>query len=508
MKKIVYLLAITAFAWACNKTPENPSIAPYVETNEENAGIWKTYILANSTEIAVPAPTATTSAAYQAELEALRAKMSDATADDIKAVHYWGSNATLRWHEIARELAADYNLAPNYNADGTYPVPDAANPTAYPRFPFANPPYASRAFALLAVVQYDALVSCFRAKNEYKRQAPYLGDTGIEPQLPANDLPSYPSEDAVIAAASREVLKFLFPGEIDYLDGRSTEHKNTRLWGGMNVQSDIDAGDSLGAAVAKRVIAYAKTDKMGAANKQADFPLLQADAKARGFEQQWRSLEIPARPPLLPFYGNVKTWNFDEATKVAIRPEAPPLPGSTAFQKDMDELLDMSKDRTKEQYRIAQYWADGGGSYTPPGHWNRIAGELILEKQFNELRTARAMALVATAVQDAGILCWHTKYYYLTQRPTDVDGSIKTGTGIPNFPGYISGHSTFSSAAATVLSYLFPEKEAELNSTAKEASESRIYGGIHFRIDCEVGLESGKKVGAFAVERGKTDGSE
>ena len=512
MTKNAYLFILFAlFTWtACNKTPENTAIAPYEETSlDANGGTWKTYVVANGSEIAVPAPTDAASDAYKAELDALKATMSNATAENKEAVQYWGGNGTLRWHEIARELAANYNAAPNYNAEGTYPVPDAANPTVYPRFPFANPPYASRAFALLAVAQYDALVTAWHAKFAYNRPAPFNQTAaGITPLLPTNDLPSYPSEDAVLAAAAREVLKFLFPGEVDYLNERATEHKNTRLWGGMNVQSDIDAGDSLGVAIAKRIIAYAKTDKMGASNNQADFPLLQADATARGFTNQWRSLEIPVRPPLLPFFGNVKTWNFDEAEKVAIRPAAPFLPGTPEFQKDLDEMHEIVKNRTKEQYRIAAYWADGTGSYTPPGHWSRKASELILENKWNEIRSARAMALTTTAVQDAGIVCWNTKYYYLTQRPTDVDGALKTSTGIPNFPGYTSGHSTFSAAAAEVLSYLFPSNAAELSDMAKDASNSRIYGGIHFRIDCEVGLESGKKVATYAVARGRNDGSE
>jgi membrane-associated phospholipid phosphatase len=88
-----------------------------------------------------------------------------------------------------------------------------------------------------------------------------------------------------------------------------------------------------------------------------------------------------------------------------------------------------------------------------------------------------------------------------------MDPSIKTNTGVPNFPAYISGHSTFSAAAATVLSYINASRANAYDAMAKEASVSRLYGAIHYRSDCEVGLIQGKKVGDFAVARGKTDGA-
>ncbi|HRI61816.1 MAG TPA: vanadium-dependent haloperoxidase, partial [Saprospiraceae bacterium] len=154
------------------------------------------------------------------------------------------------------------------------------------------------------------------------------------------------------------------------------------------------------------------------------------------------------------------------------------------------------------------YWADGVGTYTPPGHWNRRAAQLIYEKQLNEIRAARVMALLNTAMEDAGIACWETKFYYLLPRPTEVDPSVTTATGIPNFPAFASGHSTFSAAAAEVLSYVFPDHATDLQGMAQEAANSRIYGCIHYRFDSEEGLKHGKKIGEFAVERGKADGSE
>lgn len=507
--RILFCFALLILFNQCNKTIENPVYEAYPETSlDAGAGDWKTYVLANGSEIAVPAPEDAASVAYQAELTDLKAKMAAATTVQQDLARHWGANGVSRWHEIACELAAQYNVPPNYNADGTYPAPDPLNPTVYPRFPFANPPYASRAFALLAVAQYDALVTAWHAKFQHNRLAPYKNDATIQPLIPANDLPSYPSEDAVVAAASRELLKFLFPGEKEKVSALAEEHKNSRLWAGANVQSDLSAGDSLGRMVANRIIAYAKADKMGMANNQAGYQSLKDDATARGITRLWTSRDVPARPPMLPFFGNVKTWNLDFATMVSIRPAAPPQPGTPAFETALNELRDMAKNRTREQFRITTFWADGVGTYTPPGHWNRRASELIAEKQLNEIRAARVMALVNTAMQDAGIACWDTKFYYLLPRPTEIDPSVTTATGIPNFPAFASGHSTFSAAAAEVLSYLFPDHSTDLNAMAEEAANSRIYGCIHYRFDSEEGLIHGKKIGAFAVQRGQTDGSE
>jgi hypothetical protein len=503
------LIGLLVFLTRCDKTVDLPGLEPYAETSlDANGGTWKTFNLANGQELAVPAPTDVASAEYLAELQEVKNLSGQATTEQQQAARFWGAGAVLRWHEIARELAAQYNVPPNYNADGTYSAPDPMNPGAYPRFPFANPPYASRALALLSVAQYDGLVAAWHHKYQYNRRAPYHQDASLESLLPVTELPSYPSEDAVIAAASREVLKFLFPNEKALIDEKAGEHMDSRLWAGANVRSDLEAGEALGQEVAARIIAYAKTDGMSGANKQADLHLLVEDAEARGITNQWKSLDIPYRAPMLPFYGRVKTWNLTSAEMLAIRPEAPPQPGTPDFQKALDELREIAENRTREQYRITAFWADGVGTYTPPGHWDRVAAGLIYDNRMNELRAARTMALLNTAVQDAGISCWDTKFYYMLPRPTQVDPSITTATGIPNFPAYTSGHSSFSAAAATVLSYLFPDQAAEMRALAQEAADSRVYGGIHYRFDSEIGLRCGDLVGAFAVTRGQNDGSE
>jgi len=490
---------------SCDKTIEEVQRIAYTPAStDDNASTWKTYLSA-PTDVTLATPVSTTSADYTAELVNLKSVSNSLSREQQEAVVYWGAGAVYRWNEIARELAARYNLAPASTAAGVYPVPNAADPTADPRFPFANPPYTARMLASLSVAHYDALVATWSFKYKFKRLAPSKVDATVKVALPESVLPTYPSEDAVVAAASAVILKAMFPGEVAFIDAKVAQHRASRLWGGMNVESDLLAGADLGSQVAAKVMVRARADGMGAANNQALTAGMVTAAKERGQTEVWVSQESPLRPPMLPNYGAVQLWNFDRATLAKLRPAAAPLPGSDQFNKELAELQDINKNQTREQARIASYWADGAGSYTPAGHWMRTAANVAHEARYSEVRMARTLALVATALQDAGVCCWETKYYYYTPRPQQF--GVKTSVGLPNFPSYTSGHSTFSGAAAAVLSSIFPERTEEFMAKASEASVSRIYGMIHFRSDCEVGLLCGKNIGSYAVARGKADGS-
>lgn len=106
----------------CSKTVDDPVYEPYPETSlDQNAGTWKTYVLTSGSQFSLPAPEAPTSSAYLAEVEDLKRVAATLTDEQKEAAQFWGGNGVLRWHEIAREFAAQYNVPPNYNADGTYP---------------------------------------------------------------------------------------------------------------------------------------------------------------------------------------------------------------------------------------------------------------------------------------------------------------------------------------------------------------------------------------------------
>ncbi len=504
-------VAAALLVYSCGKDVESGlSFQPYKWASiDEDGGNWKPIVMTSATQIAVPAPNDATSAEYVAELAELKTSSASLSAEQQEAVKYWGGNCVARWNEIANELMAKYNLPPAYDPVlGKYPVPDATKPDQYPLFPFANPPYASRGYAHWSVGQFDALIACWNAKYQFNRKAPYTYDNTIAVNfLEKNDLPSYPSEDAVVAAASREILTWLFPNEKQYLLDMAEDAKNTRLWAGVNVKSDLAAGDSLGRKVAALIIARGKTDKMGKANDEA-FARQQDSIVTASGERAWKSLESPARPPMLPAFGNVVPWLMAPADIDLYLPAPPPSTSSAAFEAEMQELRDVQKKLTSEQRRIANLWSDGPSTYTPPGHWNRTTCEECVKNQLNPLRTARAFAYVNTAMANGGILCWRTKYKYYNLRPSTFDGEFKTVIGVPNFPAYISGHSTFSAAGAAVLSHLFPADAEAFDRQANEASQSRIYGGIHYRSDCTAGLSSGKNIAQVSIDRAKVDGAE
>lgn len=516
MKKILYILPILAsvlflIPQSCSKKVEGvtdnaPALQPNIADLE--AGSWKTILLTSPSEIAVAVPGLTTTPDYIAQVNEIKSWQATITDDERKLVQYWSAGAVLRWNEILRELVAKHNIPPYQNADNTYPTPNASNPLAYPTFPFSNPPYAARAYAYVSAAQYDALVAAMYYKKLYNRPAPFKVDASLKVLVPKSDLPSYPSEDAVVEGAAVETLKLLFPGDQDYIQQRAEEHKRSRIIAGTNVRSDIEAGEALGKAVAQKFVARARGDRAGAAVGNAQIWLqLVIDCKARG-EIPWQSLETPARPPMLPVFGKVRAFLFDSLTAVSLRPGPPPLCASEQMKKETAEIYELAKNPTREQIRIAHFWADGINTVTPPGHWNAIASSDFIGKRFSEVRWARNMALLNMALMDASIVCWDTKSFYYNPRPSQLDPRIKTLTGVPNFPSYMSGHSTFSGAAAEILSYINPEKATAYTAMAQEASLSRMYGGIHYRSDCDAGLVTGKKIGAYAVNRGKTDGAD
>jgi hypothetical protein len=226
--------------------------------------------------------------------------------------------------------------------------------------------------------------------------------------------------------------------------------------------------------------------------------------------------------------------------------------GSDTYRQEAQELIDFSASLTDQQKMIAEYWANGPHTETPPGHWDLFA-QFVSARDHHSLDDDVKMFFALTnATFDAGIAAWDGKRAFNSVRPVtavsyqfqgqqilawggpgegtvSMDGSqwipYQPSTfPTPPFPEYISGHSTFSAAAAIVLrlytgsdsfggSVTFPAGSstiepgitpaqavtlqwATFSDAANEAGISRRYGGIHFKAGDLVGRAVGAAVGA------------
>ena len=164
--------------------------------------------------------------------------------------------------------------------------------------------------------------------------------------------------------------------------------------------------------------------------------------------------------------------------------------------------------RTSDQETLVKKWAGGAGTVTPAGLWIQIARDLIIRDGLDTPLAARALALTSVAMADGFICCWDAKYAFWTERPITADPTLDVLIPTPPFPSFTSGHATASTAAATVLGHLFPADEADLLAKAAEATQTRLWAGIHFPIDCDVGAVGGGMVGRLAILRALSDGAE
>src|SRR5205814_1789957 len=164
-------------------------------------------------------------------------------------------------------------------------------------------------------------------------------------------------------------------------------------------------------------------------------------------------------------------------------------------------------------------------SGTPVGHWVAIGAQMVSERHLSAEDAARLMVLTSAAQADAFISSWGYKYKFNLIRPRTyirrlIDSTWEPLIPTPPFPEYPSGHSTVSAAAASVLSSVIGDSVAFEDSTdisigngvrrfesfraaAREAGESRVYGGIHFPYGNAGGRALGECVGGKVVERMK-----
>lgn len=369
------------------------------------------------------------------------------------------------------------------------------------------PPAAARALAMTHLAVFDAVNAVDGAPYQ-----PYAYAAG-----PA---PAQASREAAATQAAYRVLSGLYPGQQATFDAARADSLAA-----LSDGTGKTAGIALGETVGGNMLARRAND--GSANVLPPF----LGARAPG---EWRPTAPANAPGLLPGWGAVTP--FALPTPDAFREPPPPALTSREYAEAVSEVQALGRRdstlRTAEQTEIAYFWADGAGTFTPPGHWNDIA-RITAESQKNTLsENARLFALLNLGMADAGICAWDMKYEYRLWRPvtaiqlagtddnplTIADPSWQPLLATPPFPSYVSGHSLFSSAAAEILSSFYGTNAVAFTDTnlgpggisvtrtfagfaqaAEEAGLSRVYGGIHFGFDNTVSATAGRRLGQYVA---------
>jgi hypothetical protein len=357
------------------------------------------------------------------------------------------------------------------------------------------PPVAARNLALVHVAMYDAVALAGGAYRPFR--ADVRAPAGADPAVAA-------------AIAAHRVLIELYPRRVNNLDAALDDTLDHVPEGPAK-----SGGITFGQAVAEKLLRWRAGDATTAA---------QHTYKPKEEAGRWRPTPPAHAEPLLPGWGNVAGFAVTDPSK--FRPPGPAALDSEAYATSFRIVRRLgsatSPTRTKEQTEIAHFWADGEGTVTPPGHWNRIARSVAVEKKLTPAETARLFALLNVAMADASVVCWDCKYRFDVWRPItairEVDPTWTPLLPSPPFPAYTSGHSSFSGSAAAALEAFFGTDRVRFSSTsdglpgvtrsfdsfsaaAEEAGASRIYGGIHWTFDNTDGLACGREIGEFVARR-------
>jgi len=293
--------------------------------------------------------------------------------------------------------------------------------------------------------------------------------------------------EGAAAGAAASVLVYLHPKDEPAINARLATETNALA--ATRYRPDFTAGVEIGRTVGADAVAMAKTDRSGMA---------WTGAVPTG-DDKWSSRAQPPAPPLGPQFGSMRTFFINNGAE--FRSPPPPTIGSPAFRATLTEVRAVSDGRTYEQLRIAQYWENLSGPFSA-GLWNEVARQAISQRGLSEAESARVLALVHLAAFDAQAACHDSKYIYWVPRPTQLDPGIRLAIGVPNHPSYPSNHACISGTSGLVLDSQFPEAKGRYYAMGQQAGESRIYAGIHYRIDVDEGLVIARKVSARAIEVG------
>ena len=361
-----------------------------------------------------------------------------------------------------------------------------------------GPPFTAARFMTMVQLAVFEAVNSITGKYE-----PYLGTVNA---------PDGASAEAAAVMASYGVLTAFFPGAD--LDLRRDNSLATIPDG----QSKTD-GIAVGSAAAAAILANRTGDGSSP-------PLVYIPTSTDPYEWQ----VTPGAPcaggaGVFRHWPNVRPFGIESSSQ--FRSDPPPALNSGVYAQDYNEVQTVgdvnSPDRPHDRTDVARLYAVGPGHWT----WNFALLQIASTRNDEITDTARTMALMNMAINDAYISGFESKYFYRTWRPVtaiprgDEDGNKWTTPGsftpligTPCFPGYPSNHGTGSGAARTVLERAYGRfnhsidvfhpnapgiviNYSDLRAMTDDVADARVYGGIHFRYDQDAGERQGHAVGQY-----------
>ncbi len=385
-----------------------------------------------------------------------------------------------------------------------------------------TPPVCSRIYAYSNIAAYEVIAA---SSQDYPSFAGTLTDLRGIPQ-PDTTKPHYWPLASMIAFSTTAKplvysLEKIEEAETKYLE----EIKAFNLSEDM-LKNSIDYGRKVG----EHIIAWAAKD--GYLERTAKPQYVLSDEPGK-----WKPTPPDYMPAIEPHWNTLRPFILEDAGQFS-----PDTPTDYSVEKESDffvgamEVYDAVTNLDEERTAIAKFWdCNPNISHTkghlmfydqkisPGGHWISIAGLAIEKANVGREEGAKIQALTSITLADAFISCWDEKYRSSLIRPETyinkyIDEEWKPLLQTPAFPEHTSGHSVISSAAAVMLTQLLGDDFAFEDTTemqyglpsrnfksfydaANEAAISRLYGGIHYMPAIEFGVDQGKAVGTYVVEK-------
>lgn len=151
---------------------------------------------------------------------------------------------------------------------------------------------------------------------------------------------------------------------------------------------------------------------------------------------------------------------------------------------------------TPKQIQIAKYWGTG----KLISKMATLIYDFAPTSNMGFLLVAKILAVFYSAVNDSSVVSWHFKFHWDCARPVQYNRNLPTVIKTPRFPSYPSTHAAVAGCADVVLGYFFPQETSKIRKTMEECAISRLYAGVHFRVDVEQGYRLGKQIGEIVIQ--------